>query len=415
MGIYEDLGVKTIINACGAKTTLSGAQMPRQVIEAMSEASGKFVNMDDLQASASQIISEITGAEAGLVTTGAAAALTLGTAACVTGLDIVKMGKLPDTSQMKNEVIIPRNHRNVFDHAIRAAGVKLVEVGLYGRGMGVGLRGVEDWEIESAINERTAAIAFFAKPQVVPSLESVIRIGKKNGVPVIVDALGMVPPVSNLRRLIELGADLVALSGGKAIRGPQASGLLYGKRDLVMAAALQMLDMDTRFETWNPPPQFIDKSRLRGMPQHGFGRGFKVGKEEIVGLIVALKLYAGSDQEAETAELERKAKYLHERLEKIDGIRSTYQAVSPTRATPGVDIKFLNAESLQDMVEIVGRLQSWDPPVYLYERGMEEMTLSASPFNLSDSDLDIIAESVEGVVAASIEGPPGLETHQVVS
>jgi D-glucosaminate-6-phosphate ammonia-lyase len=413
MGIYEDLEVKKIVNACGAKTTLSGIIMSQAVIDAMADASKAFVDMDYLQAKASQVISEVTGAEAGIVTTGAAAALSLATAACVTGLDIAKMEKLPDTSQMKNEVIIPRNHRNVFDHAIRAAGVKLVEVGLFGRGVSVGVRGVEDWEIESAINDRTAAIAYFSKPQAVPSLEAVIRVGKRNHVPVIVDAAGEVPPASNLKRFIAMGADAVTFSGGKGIRGPQATGILCGKRDLIMAAALQMLDMDTRFETWNPPPQFIDKSRLPGMPQNGFGRGFKVGKEEIVALIVALRLFARADHDAETRDLERKAKYLHERLEKLEGIKSTYLPVSPTKSTPTVEIKFLRAHTLQDMVAIVSQLKSSNPPVYLYERSIDDMILSANPFNLSDADLDIIVKTVGGILMASKQAPESLPERQV--
>ncbi|MGA2666051.1 MAG: aminotransferase class V-fold PLP-dependent enzyme [Nitrososphaerales archaeon] len=396
MGIYEELGVKTIISACGPKTTLSGTRMPMRAAQAMAEASQSFVDMDQLQAKASEVIAQATGAEAGLVTSGAAAALTLGTAACITGLDIVKMQKLPDASQLKNEVIIPRHHRNVFDHSIRAAGVKLVEVGLFGRSIGVGVRGVEDWEIESAINERTAAIAFFNKPQVVPSLESVIKIGKRNGVPVLVDAAGGVPPT--IRKLIEMGADLVAASGGKMMRGPQATGILCGRKDLIMAAALQMLDMDTRFETWNPPPQFIDKSKLPGIPQHGFGRGFKAGKEEIVALIVAIKTYGTTDHEAETADYERRMKRLVELLSKVEGVKPGYIPVSPVRSLPGVEVRFLNARSLQDMVEIVARLKSSDPPVYLYERELEEMTLSVNPFNLTDSDVETIARSVAKVV-----------------
>ena len=407
MGIFEDLGVKTIVNACGPKTTLSGTRMPREAAEAMAEASQKFVEMDQLQAKASEIISQATGAEAGLVTTGAAAALTLATAACITGLDITKMEKLPDTSQLKNEVIIPRNHRNVFDHAIRAAGVKLVEVGLYGRGIGVGVRGVEDWEIESAINERTAAIAFFSKPDVVPSLESVVRIGKRNNIPIILDAAGGVP--QTLRKFIEAGADLVACSGGKMIRGPQATGILCGKKDLIMAAALQMLDMDTRFETWNPPPQFIDKSRLPGMPQHGFGRGFKAGKEEIVALMVALKVYMSSDPTLKTTEYESRMMHLHKLLEKVEGIKSTYLPVSRARTLPLIEIKFLNAITFQDMMDIVTKLKANDPPVYLYEREMDDMTLTVNPFNLMDADIEIIAKAVRNAVSPLIPVPVAQE------
>jgi D-glucosaminate-6-phosphate ammonia-lyase len=411
MGVYEDLGVKTIVNACGPKTTLSGICMPEKVRDAMAEASTRFVNMDQLQARASEIIAEATGAESAIVTSGCSAALTLATAACITGLDIAKMEKIPDTSQLKNEAIIPRNHRNVFDHAIRAAGVKLVEVGLFGRGVGVGVRGVEEWEIEAAINDRTAAIVYFNKPQAVPALESVVRVARRNHVPVIVDSAGGTP--ASVRKLIETGADLVAFSGGKTIRGPQSTGVLCGSRDLVMAAALQMLDMDTRFETWNPPSAFIDKSRLKGIPQHGFGRGYKVGKEEIVALVTAIQLYVKTNHEAETAEYERKMRYLHQHLEGIEGIKASYMGVSPARSMPGVEIKFLNARSMQDMYDIVAKLHSCNPPVYLYEKELEDMSLSVSPFNVSDADLDIITRSVAQVVGAPVPYPTTASKHQV--
>src|SRR5437899_3251389 len=181
-----------------------------------------------------------------------------------------------------------RNHRNAYDHMIRLDGVRIVEAGLDEVGLGAGVRGVEGWEIEAAITERTAAIAYVQKPGGRPALEEVTRIARSHDVPVLVDAAAELPPVANLRRLIERGASLVAFSGGKAIRGPQASGILCGRRDLVMSAALQMIDMDSRFDTWDPPREFIDKSKLKGIPRHGIGRGFKVGKEEVVGLITAL-------------------------------------------------------------------------------------------------------------------------------
>ena len=142
MNIYERLGVKTIISAAGPKTRLSGSLMPPEVANSMVEASQSLVDIEYLQAKASEIISRCTGAEAGIVTAGASAGLTLATASCVTGLDIVKMERLPETSGMKNEVVIARHHRNPYDHAIRAVGVKLVEVGLHERGLGVGSRTV---------------------------------------------------------------------------------------------------------------------------------------------------------------------------------------------------------------------------------------------------------------------------------
>jgi D-glucosaminate-6-phosphate ammonia-lyase len=145
----------------------------------------------------------------------------------------------------------------------------------------------------------------------------------------IVDAAAELPPAENLRRIIEKGASLVVFSGGKAIRGPQSTGILAGKRDLIMSAAIQMIDMDSRFETWDPPSDFIDKSKLKGIPRNGIGRGFKVGKEEVVGLITALKIYSQGDEDAYTEALERRAARLAELLKDTNGIRAEYVRVRP--------------------------------------------------------------------------------------
>ncbi len=399
MNVYERRGVRRIVSAAGPKTRLSGSIMPPQVVEAMAEASRSLVDMEYLQAKASDAIAKYTGAEAGLVTTGAAAGLTLATASCVTGLDIVKMERLPDTSGMKNEVVIARHHRNPYDHAIRAAGVKLVEAGLNERGLGVGSRTVEGWEYEAAITERTAAIAYFARPMGTPALSEVIKVAKDHDVPVIVDAAAELPPASNLRSFIAQGASAVTFSGGKAIRGPQASGILCGTRELVMGAILQQLDMDCRFELWNPPPSLIDKSRLRGIPRHGIGRGFKAGKEEIVGLLTALELFANADEEQARSQLERKARAVVEGLKGVEGVEPSL-AASPSGSIPLARVLFTRAHGQDYMTRIDRHLKSKDPPVYLDDGRLEEMTLQVNPFNLSDEDVSIIVQRVKEAVSS---------------
>ena len=188
--------------------------------------------------------------------------------------------------------------RNCYDHAIRAAGLTIVEVGLPDRYAGAGVRDAEAWEIDDAITERTAAVFYVADPQARPPLAEVTRVAHARGVPVIVDAAAQLPPQDNLRRFIAEGADLVAFSGGKAIGGPQASGILAGRRDLIMAAALQHLDLDIFWDMWEPPCPLIDKARLKGAPQHGIGRTCKAGKEEIVGLLTALRLFVAEGDAA---------------------------------------------------------------------------------------------------------------------
>jgi D-glucosaminate-6-phosphate ammonia-lyase len=295
--IYEKLGVPTIINAKGPATRLSGGLMAESVSRAMQEATQHCVDMTELQTRASAIISEITGAEAGFVTSGAAAGLLLGTAACVAGLDPGKMNRLPNTSGMRNEIVVVRSQRNLYDHAIRTVGVKMVEVGLPDRYSGAGVRDAEAWEIADAINEKTAAIYYVANSRSKPTLNEVTEAAHGLDIPILVDAAGQIPPVENLRRFINEGADLVTFSGGKAIKGPQGSGILCGRRDLVSSAALQNLDQDIFFDQWVPPPGLFDKSIMKGLPQHGIGRACKVGKEQVVGLLVALKSFAESSVE----------------------------------------------------------------------------------------------------------------------
>lgn len=212
--VYDRLGVPTIINAKGPSTRVSGAIMPPPVVAAMAEASKHHVDMAVLQARASEIVAEITGAGAGYVTSGAAAGLVLGTAACVTGMDPGKMNRLPDTDGMCNEVVVVRSQRNLYDHAVRAVGVRLVEVGLADRFAGAGSRDAEPWEIADVIGERTAMVLYVAGANALPSLVEVAQVAHKRGVPVLVDAAGQLPPVANLRRFIEEGADLVTFSGG---------------------------------------------------------------------------------------------------------------------------------------------------------------------------------------------------------
>ncbi|MDX1540016.1 MAG: hypothetical protein R3349_01305, partial [Geminicoccaceae bacterium] len=166
---------------------------------------------------------------------------------------------------------------------------------------GAGVRDAEPFEIADAIDGRTAMIHWVAGPAARPSLDEVVAVADRAGLPVLVDAAAELPPATNLRRFIESGADLVVFSGGKALGGPQASGILAGRRDLIMAAALQQLDLDIALAQWRPPADFIDLSQLAGLPQHGIGRPCKVGKEEVVGLLVALERFLADDPAARRA------------------------------------------------------------------------------------------------------------------
>ncbi|MCA9145142.1 MAG: aminotransferase class V-fold PLP-dependent enzyme, partial [Planctomycetales bacterium] len=295
MSVYDSLGVRPIINASGPVTRLGGAAMPQTVLEAIQDAAREWVPIEQLQAAASKMISQVTGAEAGLVTSGAAASLTLGAAAIMAGYDLGRMGRLPNTESMPNEFVVARDQRSGYDHAVRAAGAKLVEVGFNEVVAGAGVRRAEAWEYEAAFNERTAGVLYVYTSTSQPALESVVEAAHRHDLPVLVDAAGELPPRANLMLPAMTKADLVAFSGGKAIRGPQSTGLLCGEKELIASAALQMLDMDDHWELWEPPVEFIDRRKLKGMPRHGIGRSMKVAKEEIVALVTALAIFASED------------------------------------------------------------------------------------------------------------------------
>src|SRR5438552_13748790 len=232
--IYRRLGVRPIIHASGTTTRYGGSILRVEALEAMREASTTLVNMDELNEAAGAAIARMLGAEAAFVTAGASSGLILQAAACIAGADPAKITRLPDTRGMRNEIIIQRAHRFAYDQAYRVAGGVLVEIGL--------ARRTQPFELEEAITERTAAVAYLVSPFTSPpgilSLEDVLAIAHKRGVPVIVDAASMLPPRENLTKFVRLGADLVSFSGGKGIRGPQSTGILAGRKDLVRARAL---------------------------------------------------------------------------------------------------------------------------------------------------------------------------------
>lgn len=393
MNIYERRGIRTLINAKGPATRLSGGIVRPEVTSAMAEAAGHCVDMAELQAHASQVIAGVTGAEAGYVASGAAACLTLATAACVTGLEPGKMARLPDTTGMKNEVVVVRSQRNFYDHAVRAAGVRLVEVGLPDRYAGAGVRDAEAWEIADAITERTASVFYVADTAARPPLTAVVKVAHAAGVPVIVDAAAQLPPQANLRRFIELGADLVAFSGGKALNGPQGTGILCGRRDLVMAAALQHLDLDIDWEQWSPPPTLIDKGCLKGVPQHGIGRPCKVGKEQIIGLLTALELFVAEGDAARHQRWRGMMETLANGLAGIPGTKAALSGIGSTDEVPAVALT-LEPSGRLSALDLVIALQDGSPAIQADPLLCEQGTVTFNPMCLQPGEAEIVGAAV---------------------
>ncbi|MGQ9585372.1 MAG: aminotransferase class V-fold PLP-dependent enzyme [Anaerolineae bacterium] len=367
--LYQRLGVRRVINACGNLTPLGGSLMDSRVLEAMADASCWFVDLNDLLKKAGQRIADLVGVEAAFITSGAAAGLVLSTAACMAGRDRAKAARLPDTTGMKNQVIVHRCQRNVWDQAVRQAGAMLVEIGLS--------HWTQPWELEAAIGQATAAILYFtnhSEEQSLP-LEEVIRIAKAHGLPVIVDAAAELPPKENLHRFNDMGADLVVFSGGKMLRGPQCTGLILGRRDLIETCA------------------------FHASPNFGIGRPMKVGKEEIAGLVRAVELFLEHDFDADLERWEQQVGYCLERLCDLDGVKCkrVFPGEDPVlpRGVPRVYLTW--DESLLGIApaQVRAELLSGEPSIAV---GTIQHGISINPITLAAGEEEVVARRVAEVL-----------------
>ena len=372
---YTRLGVRPVINAASWRTALGGSIMPPPVIEAMQEASRSFIDFDELNREAGEVIARLTGAEAGLVTAGSAAGMLLEAAACMTGTDQAKAYQLPDTTGMKNEFVIHRAHRVSYDRCFRAAGAKLVEIG--------NTHQTNEWELESAINENTAGVACVIAPQpggALP-LPRVVEIAHSRGVPVIVDAAAMLPPVENLTRYVGMGADMVSFSGGKGVLGPQSTGILCGRKDLIEAAYM------------NSAPH-----------GHAIGRPAKVDKEAIAGLITALELFVDTDHDAVMANWRAKCGHIVSALQGLPGLKAELAEATPEldefeSTVPRAYIFFERSWQGPSEGEVIQRLEEGDPPIYVRSAGFTG-GIAVVPVNLRDGEEEIISRRLKETLTA---------------
>ena len=397
MGIYKDLGLEPIINASGPVTRLGGAPMPPDVLRAMHDAAQEAVPLERLQASASRRIAALTGTEAGLVTAGCAAALTLAAAAVIARSDPARMQMLPQTDGFPSEFVIAREQRSGYDHAVRAAGAKLVEVGFNEVVANAGVRRTEAWEYEAAFGPQTAGVVYVYFPGSQPPLAEVVARAHARNLPVIVDAAGELPPRSNLKSIAATGADLVAFSGGKAIRGPQSTGILCGRRDLVGSAALQMLDMDDHYDLWDPPTELFDKNRLPGMPRHGIGRGMKVSKEQIAGLLTALDLFASGAYGSDTATFRTDLETIARGLEGA-ATSSAILDADDSETAPLLEIRLDERTIGRTAFDVCRALREGSPPVYVGHGKLADGVLLINPLCLRSGDAAVIARRLREIV-----------------
>lgn len=308
---FKELGVRTFINAAGTYTFMTGSLMRPEVIEAYNYATNEYVLLDDLQDKVGARIAELLHCEAATITAGAASAITLGTAGVLAGMDPEKVIQIPDLTGMKSEVIMQKSHFIGYAHAIRNCGVKIVEV-------------ETRKELEKAINEKTAMMWFFNGNNFVGEIQDqeFVEIAQKHGIPTFNDCAADVPPVENLWKYNEMGFDMVAFSGGKGLRGPQSGGLLMGKK------------------------KYIDAARLHAPPRgNTVGRGMKVNKEEVLGMLVTIESYLSRDHKADWALWEKQVQLIHDAVADIQGVNPEIHVPKVANHVPSLNIS-MNADEI---------------------------------------------------------------------
>ena len=380
--LLKQYSLQPVINASGSVTRLGGAPMSQAVIDAMAEMAQHSVPLDELQGIACRAIAAATHTEAGLVTAGAAAGLTLGTAGILTGWDRSRMESLPDTTGFANEFVVSREHRSGYDHAVRAAGAKLIEVGFNDIVSGAGVRRTEIWEYEAAFRESTAGVLYVLGPGSVPPLPLVVDVAHEHNLPVLVDAAGELPPRANLTEITATGADLVVFSGGKSIRGPQSSGILAGRRDLVGSAFVQMMDLDEHPQLWVPPAELVNLQKLAGgPPRHGLGRGLKVSKETIIGLLTALELFRSGTYDSE---IDRQHTVLEHIVDDLRGLAlsCTVEDLGDNESSPLLEIALDEPAIGQTAFDVCRRLREGNPPIYPGHARLAQGALLINPLHL---------------------------------
>ena len=326
---FKDLGVRPFINAAGTYTDMTASLMPPEVMAAINYASKHFVPLNELHDRIGERIATLVKAEAAMVSCGAASAMTVGTAGVLTGLDQQKIVDLPNLAGMKTEVIMQKSHRFGYDHAIRNCGVKIVEVETAA-------------ELEAAINPQTAMMLFYNNNNSVGQIrdEAFVALGKKHGVVTMNDCAADVPPVENLWKFTAMGFDLVVFSGGKGIRGPQSAGLLLGRKDLVAAA------------------------RANAAPNgNSIGRGMKVNKEEMLGMLVALERFIALDHAALDREYTKRANVILESLAGIKGVTAGITVPEVANHVPHVQIRLDAAVTGITGQEVSKRLREGTPSI----------------------------------------------------
>lgn len=358
---FKELGVKPFINAAGTYTTLTASLMDPAVVDAIEYASKTFVRLNDMHDAAGKRIAELLGCEAAMVTSGAAGALTVGTAACMTGSNRDFIYRLPDTTGMKTEVLIQKAHRYGYEHAVRNCGVKLIDV-----------ETAED--VDRAVNPKTVMMLFFNGNEPLGKIngEQFVALGKKHGIPTFNDAAADAPPAGHLKKYTAMGFDLVTFSGGKGIRGPQSAGLLLGRKDLIAAA------------------------RMNSSPNDAIGRGMKVNKEEILGMMVAVEVFLKRDHEADWKEYERRVKKIADTVASVKTLQTEQYVPEIANHVPHLKITWDQQKLGVSYADVVKRMREGEPSIELVPGSPDAVRVGV--WMLQPGEAEIVARRLAEVL-----------------
>lgn len=369
---FKELGVRPFINAAGTYTALTASLMHPETMAAINYASKHFVTLNDLHDAVGKRIASLVHSEAAMVTSGAASALTLATAACLTGKDPERIKNLPNLAGMKSEVLIQKTHRVGYDHAIRNCGIKLIEIETAA-------------ELENAVNGKTAMMFFLndSDPKGQIKAAQFVELAKKHNIPTLIDCAADVPPTENLWKFTKMGFDLVAFSGGKGLRGPQSSGLLLGRKDLIEAA------------------------RMNASPNGDtIGRGMKVNKEELVGMMAALEVYLKRDEAAEWKEWERRAKLIIDSVTAVSKATKGEVYVPPVaNHVPTVRIKWEKAALKLLADDVRKQMREGNPSIEITPGSSpakaETQEFSVGVWQLQPGEAEIVAKRLREIFTAA--------------
>ncbi len=363
---FKELGLRTFINAAGTYTALTASLPHPEVIKAINYSALQFVKLEDLQDKVGERLAELLQCEGAMVTSGAASAITLGTAAVLTGGDNAKCEQIPtDMTGLKTEVIMQKSHRVGYDHAIRNCGVKIIEVETAN-------------ELEAAINDKTAMLWFLNSNNFIGKIkdEEFVAIAKRRSIPTMIDCAADVPPVDMLWRHTKMGFDLVCFSGGKGLRGPQSAGLLLGKKSLIQAARR------------NAPPN-----------GNTIGRGMKVNKEEILGMLVAIEVYLNRDHQKDWKLWENQINMIHAAATSVPGVMGEKHVPLVANHIPSLNIKIDSSKIKISIDELRQSLRNGHPSI---ETVGDASTLGITTWMMIPGEERIVAKRIKEILQAAV-------------